>query len=81
MIHFLCITLNLGALIVINCVAATRYSSCAKQIYYTDFLINCEESSLKYGSVAMIVLGATCMFTLTTFFFKLVAVFNNTQRQ
>ncbi|CAF1118620.1 unnamed protein product [Brachionus calyciflorus] len=66
MLHFLCITLNLGALIVINCIATTRYSSCNYPTFNSSLSTNCNESNLKYGNIAMIVIGASCMLIIVS---------------
>ena len=84
--HFFCIMINLGSLVIINCVAATRYNSCAyyqsygRPFDYADRAF-CQSlnGNVKYINIAMIILGATCMFLFVNFFFKLIAVFNYSQ--
>ena len=81
MIHVFCIMISLGGLVVINCMAATRYSTCSYYSYYDSLYDdkNTCYSSNKYANIAIIILGSTCMLMFVTFFFKLIAAFNNSQ--
>ena len=86
LVHLLCITFGLGSLLIINCIAATQYSSCSNYLNYEASAYhhyvdqqNCAAMNLKYANIAIIILGASCMIMLVTFFFKLITVFNNSQ--
>lgn len=88
LVHLLCITFGLGSLLIINCIAATQYSSCSNHLSYEGpgaayhhFVDqqNCAAVNLKYANIAIIILGASCMIMLVTFFFKLITVFNTSQ--
>ena len=84
MLHVISIMFGIGGLIVINCVAATKYSYCSyypapdSSYNYSD-RNSCSTYNLKYMNVAGILLGAVCMVMFVTFFFKLINVFNTTQ--
>jgi hypothetical protein len=82
MLHIVCMLFSLGALIIVNCVAATKYYICSSIIKpKTIDLANekefiCNLASMKYLNIGMILLGAVCVMFFLNFFFKLVNVFN-----
>ena len=82
MLHIICMLFSLGALIIVNCISATKYYVCSATFEpKTVELVNEKESicslvGMKYFNIGIILLGALCVVFFLNFFFKLVNVFN-----